>query len=168
MRVSALAAMVAAFISNVTASANADALSPQLAAIKGLRLFVTPYGEKPCDYIRDRLMADMKFTLNTAGIEFIEGPGDGTSDWPILEAVVDSLQTGGACVWSVEISLSARIYGGNAVGRPYDGYVDLWDTGSFGIHPGNGLTAYVSEGMQAHLRDLVNDVFASKKLYSTQ
>jgi hypothetical protein len=164
MRVLRTAATLLLFA--LASPADADGPSLQLANLPGVWLFITSHGEKPCDYVTDRLSADAKFVLNTANISFHDGVDLPATQYALLEAVADSLNVGGACVWSLRISLSARVTGGTVLGSPYDGYTELWTGGSLGIHPGNGLTAKVSDSMQSHLRDMVNAIHESKRLFA--
>jgi hypothetical protein len=136
-----------------------------LARVPGFVLFVIGDGEKPCDFTRAKLLNDAKFVLNTASVEFAEvgTPANTNKGWPYLSIFVQSLKTSNGCVWSLNMSVRAIQSGAMVLGEPYGGTVEIWSASNFGTSPGNGLTAYVSETIQDELKELVNDMHASRK-----
>jgi hypothetical protein len=164
-----LAVMLAAFgLANTAASAGEWQQSVHVAKIPGFKLVAMGAGEKPCDFVREKLLNDARFVLNTANMDFAEldNLSAEQSSWPLLSVFAQSLKTNNGCVWTLVVSVRATITGGSILGEPYGGVLPIWESTAFGTAAGDGLTAYVSEAAQDYLKELVNDMHASRKKFT--
>jgi hypothetical protein len=141
----------------------------ELARTPGVVLVVNTIGDKPCDYVTNRLATDLEFFLNSTTLRFrneSETPSQGDEDWPRLIISSISSTTASGCVWTVEASLYAKVEGGRVFAGPYSGSAQLWGAGNLGLTPGYNLTATVSEATQRLLKLLVNDIRAAQRTFA--
>jgi hypothetical protein len=140
-----------------------------LARSAGFALLVEGSGEKPCDFASQKLLNDAESILTSGNVEFTYMLGAAPSipaNWPLLRIFAQSLKGANGCIWTLDVSVRAPQKGAVVFGQPYGGLVEIWNANAFGIAPGNGLTAYVSETARDSLKELVNDVHASRNAFT--
>lgn len=153
------------------ARADEEQVSEYLARVQGIALLLEVTGKAPCDFARDRMMTSAKFVLNSASVPFDPDPqtdeGEDRSRWAmvVIEAHALSSKAGG-CVWTLATKLYGQLEGGEIFGLP-SGHrsIQLWIGTGYGTSDGNGLTSFVMELQDSHLKTLMNDLFESRKRY---
>lgn len=167
----ALVSAVIAGLLPASSYANEWQITPHLARVQGILLFVLVEGKPPCDFVKERLLTSAKFVLNSSGIPFDDQPetneGEDRSSWGMLAIEAHALDVKTGCVWTTEVTLHAMQEGGTLLGLPVDSRsVILWSRSAYGAADGNGLTNYVSGYQENHLKALVNDIHSARKRYT--
>jgi hypothetical protein len=167
MRVRPFGLSLAAFVALNAAQTTADTIPPSLhlARVSGVTLVVNPIGTKPCDFNLGRLTTDIEFVLNSGMINFDSSETAGENGWPRLVVSTVSSETASGCIWTMEAGLYVRPDSAVALGLPYSGSINLWNAKTFGMAPGNGLTATVSDQAQTAVKILINSIRDSQRVY---
>lgn len=165
------AALALAAVFGLSSAAGADepeyrpALTPQLAAMQGVRLFVRIKEEDGCSLLRDKLESGTRRLLNRAGLETLEGFDPAQPDWPILEVTVHSDGLATVCFWYVGILLRANVNGAVVEGNHYYEYEEIWEVKDSGMGPSNGLAVHVAKHLARRLTEMTADVEKARALY---
>lgn len=143
-------------------------LTPQLAGVEGVRLFVRPDSDGACQVPDDAMTSVVKRTLTTAGIETVDGFDPARPDWPILEVELHVFDFGDTCDVSAQITLRANVTGAEVEGHHYYEYEVIWgDAGALRpeFHPAAAVVEHASAVVEERLRTMTKAIKDARRLF---
>lgn len=141
------------------------ALTPQLAALSGVRLFVRVNDSSECPLPKQDLEAETRRALHMANIQTLDGFDPTQPDWPILEVSISSFGMPKVCSFYLGILLRANVNGAVVEGNHYYEYEEIWDVKDGGIGPARFLGPHVLGLLRRRLVEMMRDIEKAQTLF---
>jgi len=143
-------------------------LTPQLAAVSGVRaFFITLRGDGLCKIEQDRIAAEMRDILRAANIKVVDRFDSRFPDLPIMEISIDAFSLGSTkCMWFGKVVLRANTTGAQIDGIHYFDYRDIWMSGfRSNSRSADDFSDALLNSFVAQLQLLVTDIARAKKMF---